>query len=43
MTVAGIIFMALSWGIIISLIIFTFARMLKKENIKKVGPRDVLG
>ncbi|MCX7832703.1 MAG: hypothetical protein N2490_00615 [Ignavibacteria bacterium] len=43
MTLAGIIFMAISWGIIIFLVIFAHVKMLRKENVDKVGPRDVLG
>lgn len=43
MNLSGIIFMALSWGIIFFLIIFSFSRLLRKNNINKVGPRDVIG
>lgn len=43
MTLGGMIFMALSWGIILFLIGFSFFRMLKKENVDKVGPRDLTG
>lgn len=43
MTIAGIIFMALSWGFIIFLVLYAHIKMLKKENTDKVGPRDMLG
>jgi hypothetical protein len=41
MTLAGFIFMALSWGFILFLVIFTFYKIFTSENKDAIGPRDL--
>lgn len=41
MTLAGFIFMALSWGFILFLIIFTSYKIFSSEKKDAIGPRDL--
>jgi hypothetical protein len=43
MTIGGIIFMTLSCGFILFLIIFCFVKVFKNHNEEQVGQRDLLG
>jgi hypothetical protein len=40
MTLAGFIFMALSWGFILYLVIYTFYKIFTSGNKDAIGPRD---
>ncbi len=41
MTLAGFIFMALSWGFILFLVAYTFYRIFTTGSKDSIGPRDL--
>lgn len=41
MTLAGFIFMAVSWSFILFLLIFTFRKIFTTDKPDSIGPRDL--